>query len=736
MPIFVFVFFICLAQLCAAEKSATVPQHEIEPATRILDRRESSVMTAKTLVSEKNMIQAATTCLLINQTLTPILRRGLERLQTRGGAPVDVVFGRNADDAQVASYAWVISLHTDTKTDKGSDAWAVEVAPGKPGRITLRSASERGLLYGLYHVAECLATGKEPAAWAIQRQPAVARRYAWIEAGNCWSPVFRPDQFEKALKELPGMGFNGVLLICNQTCGTHFGRETIPFSLTPNGVVVDRQKLPAFQALCEDLKSYGLDIHLFHQAFTPPPFTAKQVRAYYDGRGALPGFEAAVEKRNRELAEAIFTHLPQVDGLLHHSLECDWMWGDAVSIFPCHNDTAAGGAFAAYLRGLDQACQSKGKTLSYWTHVCGVSARQIRLQQKILSQFPEVIVIEDHVWPNGIWPHAPIMGHIAEDVIAQVRKGRFGISIDTTDGEYYGAGSLPTAYPDPHIRAAATAVKLGAEMSFVRINEQSLTPLGTMDDINAIHVITTAEEWWQSPRPTDELWQAWVTRRFSKAAAPALVSALKKSAIFINQGLSAGRMPLIDHSGLAVNYWQPGDTTNAWAVFARPGKLLVDKTYDQLNGAEFRPWQVQAKGVELDEFLKNSAQAEAAMRVALSEIASVREHLTPADALYLTTCFEDSLLMIEAVRRTAVAARANALCRQGGGEEQKAVLKQACAAMEDYAKHIESVRGNNFRALHWFIKTNLNGKEHAGYGVPIGLRVLAGQYRQDAKVQP
>ena len=181
--------------------------------------------------------------------------------------------------------------------------------------------------------------------------------------------IFRPDQYRQVLEELPGLGINGVLITFTPTHGTHYGRETIPFALTEDGVAVDRHKLPAFRKLLDELKSYGLDIHLFHQAFTPPPFTPEMVRAYYDGKRELPGFDAAVEKSSRELAEAIFTHLPQVDGLLHHSIECDWIWGDAVSIFPCTDDKAAGGAFEAYLRGMSQACKAHGKDLMYWTHV-------------------------------------------------------------------------------------------------------------------------------------------------------------------------------------------------------------------------------------------------------------------------------------------------------------------------------------------------------------------------------
>jgi len=295
------------------------------------------------------------------------------------------------------------------------------------------------------------------------------------------------------------------------------------------------------------------------------------------------------------------------------------------------------------------------------------------------------------------------------------------------DGEYFGAGALPTAYPEPHIRAAQAATKLGAEMSFVRMNEQSQTPLGTMQDINAIHVIATTEQWWENPRPTEQLWQEWCARRFGAAAADKVASALKKSAIFITKGASVGHMPLMFHSGLSASQ---GGKSTGWALFARPGALLVDKPYDQVVGSEFFAWQVQARGVKIEDFLRDSKEAEAAMREALKEIESVRDQLAPDDATYLTTCFEDALLMIEAIRRTAVAQHAKAVFQRKRSDANRETLKNACAALDEYADHIESERGNDFRSVHFFLRTSLRGRIHSGYGVPIALRSIADTFRK------
>ena len=52
---------------------------------------------------------------------------------------------------------------------------------------------------------------------------------------------------------------------------------------------------------------------------------------------------------------------------------------------------------------------------------------------------------------------------------------------------------------------------------------------------------------------------------------------------------------------------------------AEPGELLVDKPYDELVGNELRPWQVQARGVALEDFLAASAEADAALREAVEQ---------------------------------------------------------------------------------------------------------------------
>ncbi len=681
----------------------------------------------------QNKSNTGNSAMLLPRSPSPTMRRGVERIQAKAGHSVDLLHGTDLKDALSKKYNWVLVLKKKkliTGSKLEDDAWAVSITGDKPKQVFIEAKTGRAQLFAMYHIAECIEMKKPPAEWATRRSPLLKKRYAYISAGNAMSKVCRPDWFDSDIEDMPGLGLNGVLLILTPSHGTSIGRQTLPFTLIKGGVKVDRFKLPAFLQMFDRLKTFGLDISLFHPALIPPRFTMQAVKKHYNGKTHLSGLEEAIEKSSYDMASAIFTHMPQVDSLFCHSLECEWMWGKAVAMFPCRNETAAGGAFEAYLKGQTRACEEYGRTLMFWTHVGGISARQLRLMHKILERYPKVLVIEDHKWQNNTWPHSPVMGHLAKDICDTVTARRWGMSVVCTDGEYYGGGALPTAYPDPNVLSAETCVKLGAECAFLRFNAQALTPLRTLEDVNGIHLVAASEVWWKPARSKDVLWTDWCTRRFGAAAAPAVVSALKKSEAIILKGFSAGKQPLIDHSSLLTHSWRPGNRLNAWGVFAYPGELLVDKPWDKLTCPEIRPWQVSARGVALDDFLRDSATADGAAREALSEIESVRNNLTDQDYKYLKTCFSDALLMMEAIRLTAVAARASALCMKTKSKKNLHNLEKTCKAMEACADRIEAERGINFRPAHHIFRTSLKGRTYQAYGAPIGLRSIAEKYRK------
>lgn len=670
----------------------------------------------------------------VNAPLSSILDRGLDRIRQHSPDPVDILHNRKPADLSSKCYDWILLIDELSPVDKevgsrqAEETWEVIVSSGDPVRITINAGGESGRLYALYHIAACLEQAMNPDDWALKRAPLLEKRYAWVAAGNCWYDVFRPDLFEQDLQELPEMGFNGIIMLCNETEGTSAGRQAIPLRLTEDDVSVNHYRLQPYRWLFDRVKSYGLDICLFHQAFVPPKYSLREVNEYYNGQRSLSGFEEEIRQSSRALAAALFEHLPQVDSLLFHSIECEWFWGHAAAIFPSRDDAVAERVFRAYLDGMTAACCDAGKDLFFWTHVSGISPKQIRLMREILLQYPEVMVVEDQAHENECWPHCPVMGHVPPDLIKAQAEGRFGLAINTTDGEYYGGGSMPTAYPEPHIAAARTALDLGLELAFVRLNEQSTTTLGTLRDINAIHVLGVSETWWEPARPLGQLWLQWCRRRFGMKAAEPVAAALQKSGTVITSGFSVCNMALMDHNGLKDHIWRPGANWG-WELFDKPGEVLVDNDFDDLRKNDIRAWQVRARGVALDDFLRSSQEGEDAALEAIQLIERARSHLSSEDYAYLLSCFKDALPLIRAIRTTAVAAHATSCFLKVGGKEQRQAKEKACSAMDSLADRIEAEHGQDFLPTYPIFKTAWQGREYYGYGLPVALHSIAENFR-------
>jgi len=162
----------------------------------------------------------------------------------------------------------------------------------------------------------------------------------------------------------------------------------------------------------------------------------------------------------------------------------------------------------------------------------------------------------------------------------------------------------------------------------------------------------------------------------------------------------------------------------------KPGELLVDKPYDELLGSDFRAWQVGARGIELEEFLCDSNEAEVAAQKALYEIESVKENLAPDDYEYLSSCYQDALIIIEAIRQAAIAAHVSGLYLKDRSKINRETLLEDCNSLELCADKIQEKRGKDFRSLQFFQKTTLSGQEYSGYGVPIALRSISEMYRK------
>jgi hypothetical protein len=191
------------------------------------------------------------------------------------------------------------------------------------------------------------------------REPLVPIRVAMVSPCTRFGKRFSPELYDRTVKELPSLGFNGVLVILATTHGTAAGRDLLP------EILGDAERTKAWSQVFDRVEALGLDVYLTYSPLVPPGFSPEQVKQHYAGRRKLEGLPAAIRAATEAQANALYTALPQVDGLVLHSLELEEIWGrDVVSPYPAQDVPAAEQALGAYLDGL-QAAGKKHQKKTY-----------------------------------------------------------------------------------------------------------------------------------------------------------------------------------------------------------------------------------------------------------------------------------------------------------------------------------------------------------------------------------
>jgi hypothetical protein len=255
------------------------------------------------------------------------------------------------------------------------------------------------------------------------RKPLVPIRLATVSACTNIGERYPAGLFDRTVEQLPSLGFNGVMMMISTVHGTSAGRDLLP------QIVGDPERTKAWSAMFDRIEALDLNIYLSFAPIIPPEFTKEQVKAYYAGQRDLEGLPARIRAVTEAQADAVFTALPQVDGLMLHSLELEELWGpNVVSPYPAKDVPAAERALAAYLDGLQAACQKHQKQAWFWTHVWGVTTVQIRSIRSVLREHPQIVPIEDHLWPNNGGPTLPLLGYLPPDLRDELQAPRrFGI---------------------------------------------------------------------------------------------------------------------------------------------------------------------------------------------------------------------------------------------------------------------------------------------------------------------
>jgi hypothetical protein len=595
--------------------------------------------------------------------------------------------------------------------------------------VVVSAVNARGVLFACHDLAQRIEQGDSLQSINLTRRPLVPRRLALLPPSTRFGKHFQPELFWRSLAELPRLGMNGVLIVPAKTHGVPAGMTSLPLRFLDGEVRSIQPELGEWRSVFQRIKAAGQDIFLLCSPLIPPEFSPEQVRDHYQGSTTLADYDAKAEATLRSFLGGLFDELPEVDGVVFHSLELGELWDGAVSMFPARNVTAACSAFNAYLTALESVCRERGKTPCFWNHVGGIDgAALVRIRQEIVRR-AEVVNLEDAYWPNAGWPMLPLLGYLPETLRSEIhRRGRFGMFVELTDGEYYGGGSLPVVYPRPAYEAAREAVRRGAEVTVLRLNEHDETGLGTLFSSTAVLFEMAASQLWSPPRAPEDVWSDTCRRLYGKDAASVVEKALRRSESILLNGFTLGGFPLLDHEGVNPHHWLRGNMV--FRLFAMPGTPVVDGPYARLRGEESTAWQSNSKATSIKVFRARNAKARVEAEAGLSEILSAQSLLEPADFRRLRDVFADALVVLDTLRMLGQAAHAGNLVRMNSDEraDWEPQLRKALQKLEDRADWIDATKGPGFLRLHEFVVIRSKDVTYAGPSLAESLRIIHEDY--------
>jgi len=662
---------------------------------------------------------------------------GMDYIRSVSPGPVDIVhLKQNSKLAKAGDYDCVIRLNrqaTASPADPGREGYRIKTLRTKPVVLEVAASSHRGLLYGLYRVGELVQSSQPLAGLNLQAVPKVPHRLAELDAMVGWEKHFRPGMFWQSVREFPRLGLNGVFIIPGKLGGSPVGQVPLPLHFEGRRVVADEPEASEWREVFQRLKAYGQDVYVLIPPLIPPGFSHGQIRDYYDGKIKLDGYETAVTEAMSSWLNTLFAALPQLDGVVLHSLELNDLREGDVSIFPCRDVSAGLRALNAFFTALTNTCHAHGKTPVFWTHVAGLDGGSIIQMRQFLLGRRDLITLEDAYWPNGGWPFEPFMGYLPDWLRREMcERARLGVILTTTDGEYYGGGKLPVAWPERCTEPAQAALDGKAEMVMVRLNEHDETMHGTLFSTPAVMVEAACRNLW-APSPTlPEIWRDCYTWLYGAAAAPKVVRAFQRSAAIVRDGLTTGNCMLMDHEGINWHGWLPAQP--AFNLFRKPGTPLAGNNYTNLAGEGLLLWQSDAKAIPIEEFRRRQAAAQQAAAEGLADIQAARPDLTESQFAELARCFEDAQVTLKAISLLGEASyqvnlRLDPALRDAGDTgNHDQLLAEAIEQLRRYADEVEARRGPDFLATHSFVKIRWQDKTITAPAMPVTLRYIADTY--------
>lgn len=553
------------------------------------------------------------------------------------------------------------------------DAWLLHSMSKEPLVILASGINERGILYAAYNLADLLKAEEDISELDLFFQPKVAERYVTI-AATTHRRYYRPNLFYQSLDELPRYGYNGLLIYPG--AGTPIAKRGAPgsspvFETKDGKLYVTDENTKKWKDWFSDIREYQLDIMMTIPPLIPSGYDKQEINDFYAGGHEPEGYIADLQSNFRQFLTLFTNEFPEIDRYLFNSTEGATFGRNkrffghpepekfSIEEYSENNEKI----MTAYFDVLTDFFGKNLHKVGFWTHSFGLTSEGIAQMREILFQYPEILILEDDYWNNNLWPmDIPAMKFLPKDLRAKIHtKNPFGMYQIASDGEYYGGGSLPNAYPESHIRSANDAVGRNATMVIQRNDLHARTPYGTLFGTVEIIPFAASKQLWHPTPPTDEIWMAWANRRFGKAAAPFVVDALQESKTVLLNGLSCNGVDLLA-VGSEFNprlwYYDKSDLTR-FHLFSGPNRRMVDKTAgDIIYSEEYTMFQMNTHTIAIADYLKNQDKALKSIHAGLKDIEKAKPHLDEEDYQMLINVFVNGENVIEALKLLGKAAYA------------------------------------------------------------------------------
>jgi hypothetical protein len=657
-------------------------------------------------------------CLIVvNDAENPTLAIGIDRIKSfyKGVIETSDVF---PDSSEQHNYKLIIVLGAADSRQELKKAWQkfdgddgdcfmVKTIKQDPPTIAVTGIGLRGTLYAAYRMAELLETGTELSSINVRLIPKVKSRYAYVAGATHQGRIHRPDLFIKTLQELPRYGFNGILMCPGATAATPIGYHSgLPFSYPANLAITkdgrldpQPEELQQWKTLLKKYDDYGLETMIYWCCLVPPGYDQKSiVNYYYHGGPEPPDYLEALRQYNYNLAKTFIETFPEIDIILFGPVE-GGEWGQTIRLFTGNHHVSEKHVLPAYLDSLSKVCKQYNKKLAFWTHVAGITSSGIRALREALYKYPEILIVEDDYWPNAGWAHMKVFGYLPDDLRMALadRKNSLGMFQNTTDGEYYGGGSMPNAFPEPFADSARQAVQLNFELVIMRFDLHDRTKFGTLFNMAEINPLSASAQLW-SPTPSqDELWKSWARRRFGPKAAELILPALRSSGEIIQTGFVYSGLHLAEWSAILARTWYVSDSpASRYNLFGRAGTPITPKNKnDVLQHADYYALQAENRTVSIAEFQARQNAAIHKAKQGIAQIDKARAYLCQEDYDYLHDAFEKVTVILEALKLLGKAAYATHIMMDNfdNVSDPKAAFEKTIDDLKKFADEVHKKYG-------------------------------------------